>query len=75
MKTLKIQDEGVRIPVWISTLLIFVIINPAIALLGNVDFKIVLINLLISVSAMISTGEIARRNVYSQTSFDDQISE
>jgi len=66
------STEGIRIPLWASTLLVSIVIPAAIAgLSASPDWKMILIEALITASILLSGGEIARRRTYSERSVDE----
>ena len=66
------STEGIRIPLWLSTILVSIVIPAAIGgLSASPDWKVILIEALITASILLSGGEIARRRTYSERSVDE----
>lgn len=66
------SNEGIRIPLWVSTILVSLVIPAAIGALGdNPDWKLIAIQSLVTMSILLGGGEVARKRTYSERSVDE----
>lgn len=66
------SNEGIRIPLWASTILVSLVIPAAIGALGdNPDWKLIAIQSLVTMSILLGGGEVARKRTYSERSVDE----
>jgi len=70
--TINMSNEAIRIPLWVSTILVSLVIPAAIGALGtDPDWKLIAIQSLVTMSILLGGGEVARKRTYSETTVVD----
>jgi len=67
--------EGVRVPLWIATLIAAIIIPIGTGLVADASVKVIVAQILLSLGALVPGVEMARNNVFSRNTVDDMLSD
>lgn len=69
------NNEGVRIPLWLATVIAAIISPIGLGIAADVDVKYIIAQVLLSLAALVPATESARANVFSRNTVDDIIDE